>query len=99
MTQVKLKTFCESRGVLLTGYAPLGSAKRPWAESKESAVLDESVVKQIADKYKKTNSQVLIRFQVMVLFIIFLIGSILAYSIVNLNILDSKKCYSHTKVV
>jgi aldehyde reductase len=64
LTQNKLKEFCESNGVLLTGYAPLGSAKRSWAGPEEDAILDEPVVKQLANKYKKTNAQVLIKFQI-----------------------------------
>ncbi|XP_027843070.2 uncharacterized protein LOC114124093 [Aphis gossypii] len=64
LTQNKLKEFCESNGILLTGYAPLGSAKRSWAGPEEDAILDEPIVKQLADKYKKTNAQILIKFQI-----------------------------------
>lgn len=69
MTQNKLKEFCQSNNVYLIAYAPLGSAKRSWAEPNECAILDEPIVKQIARKYEKTNAQVLIRFQVIDLFI------------------------------
>lgn len=49
--------------MLLTGYSPLGSPK--WLEVKsKDIILDEPVVKQIADKYNKTNAQILIKFQV-----------------------------------
>lgn len=48
----------------LTAYAPLGSAQKPWKEPGESVLLDEPIIKQIADNHKKTNAQVLIRFQV-----------------------------------
>lgn len=64
LTQSKLKEFCESNGILLTGYAPLGSPKRSWAGPEEALILDEPIVKQIAVKYNKTNAQILIRFQV-----------------------------------
>ncbi|XP_025194375.1 uncharacterized protein LOC112594002 [Melanaphis sacchari] len=64
LSQNKLKEFCESNGILLTGYAPLGSAKRSWAGPEEDAILDEPIVKQLADKYKKTNAQILIKFQI-----------------------------------
>lgn len=64
LTQKKLKEFCDSEGIFLTAYGPLGSPKRSWAAPDERAILDEPVVKQVADKYKKTISQVLIKFQV-----------------------------------
>lgn len=99
LTQTKLKNFCESNGVLLTGYAPLGSSKRPWFEPNETAILDDVVVKQIADKYKKTSPQVLIRFQVMIFLYYVLHYSVLTKNIVNLIILDPKECYSHTEIV
>lgn len=49
---------------MLTAYGPLGSPKRSWAEPEEIAILDEPIVKQIADKHKKTKAQILIKFQV-----------------------------------
>ncbi|KAL4112953.1 hypothetical protein QTP88_016665 [Uroleucon formosanum] len=64
LTQNKMKEFCESNGILLIGYAPLGSAKRSWAEPEDIAILDDPIVKQIADKYKKTIAQILIKFQI-----------------------------------
>ncbi|CAH1710338.1 unnamed protein product [Aphis gossypii] len=63
LTQNKLKEVCESNGILLTAYGPLGSPYRG-ANSKGLVLLDEPIVKQIADKHKKTNAQVLLRFQV-----------------------------------
>lgn len=66
-----MKEFCESNGILLIGYAPLGSAKRSWAEPEDIAILDDPIVKQIADKYKKTLAQILIKFQVIIVFIIY----------------------------
>lgn len=55
--------MCESNGVLLTAYGPLGSPYRD-TNSKQLTLLNEPIVKQIADKYKKTNAQILIKFQV-----------------------------------
>jgi len=63
LTQNKLKEVCESNGILLTAYGPLGSPYRG-ANSKGLILLDEPIVKQIANKYKKTNAQILLRFQV-----------------------------------
>lgn len=68
LTQSKLKEFCDSNGILLTCYAPLGSPKRSWAGPEEDAILDEPVVEKIANKYNKTKAQVLIKFQVTITF-------------------------------
>lgn len=39
--------FCDSNGILLTGFAPLGSAKRSWAGPEEDAILNDPIVKQL----------------------------------------------------
>lgn len=96
LTQNKLKEFCESNGILLTGYAPLGSAKRSWAGPEEDAILDEPIVKQLADKYKKTNAQILIKFQVIVVLVIYFN---LFLTCIVLKKLDPKRCYCYSKVV
>ncbi|XP_025416690.1 alcohol dehydrogenase [NADP(+)]-like [Sipha flava] len=64
LTQNKLMEFCENNNIFLTAYGPLGSPKRSWAGPEEDAILDEPVVKQVAEKYKKTNAQILIKFQI-----------------------------------
>lgn len=66
LPQIKLKEFCESNGMLLTAFGPLGSPKRPWAGPEEKVILDEPIVKQLAEKYKKTVAQILIKFQVII---------------------------------
>lgn len=54
--------------MLLTAYAPLGSPK--WLEvNTKDIILDEPAVKQIGDKYNKTNAQILIKFQVVDIFL------------------------------
>ncbi|CAI6347590.1 unnamed protein product [Macrosiphum euphorbiae] len=63
LTQNKLKEVCESNGILLTAYGPLGSPYRD-TNSGGLILLEEPVIKKIADKYEKTNAQILIRFQV-----------------------------------
>lgn len=64
-----MKKVCESNGILLTAYGPLGSPYRD-IDPKQLVLLNEPVVKQIADKYKKTNVQILIKFQVHIIVII-----------------------------
>jgi diketogulonate reductase-like aldo/keto reductase len=54
----------------LTAYGPLGSPYRPYKRTKSTKgiLLDDPMVKKLAAKYKKTNAQILIRFQVKILF-------------------------------
>ncbi|KAM0948324.1 putative aldose reductase [Dioscorea sansibarensis] len=57
--QDKLRAFCQSAGVHLSGYSPLGSPGTPWI--KGSNVLANPIVKMIAEKLGKTPAQVALR--------------------------------------
>lgn len=70
--------MCESNGILLTAYGPLGSPYRG-PNSKGLVLLDEPIIKKISDKYKKTNAQILIRFQVIVILSFFLKDRSISY--------------------
>ena len=50
--------FCQSEGIQVTGYSPLGSADRPWASKSEPVLLQDPKLIAIADRLGKSVSQV-----------------------------------------
>uniref|UniRef100_A0A453FXB8 NADP-dependent oxidoreductase domain-containing protein n=1 Tax=Aegilops tauschii subsp. strangulata TaxID=200361 RepID=A0A453FXB8_AEGTS len=59
--QSKLHTFCQSAGVHLSAYSPLGSPGSTWMNGN---VLKEPVVLSIAEKLGKTPAQVALRWNI-----------------------------------
>lgn len=64
LTQVKLSAWLRSEGILVTGYSPLGSPDRPWAKAGDAILLEETLLQEIAERYKKSTAQILIRYQI-----------------------------------
>ncbi|XP_058000083.1 NADPH-dependent aldo-keto reductase, chloroplastic isoform X1 [Hevea brasiliensis] len=56
--QAKLRAFCQSKGVHLSGYSPLGSPGTTWLKSD---VLKNPIVNEVAEKLGKTPAQVALR--------------------------------------
>lgn len=64
LNQRKLTQFCKERGITLTAYSPLGRPKP--AEKKPEFYYSEKT-QAIAEKYKKTPAQIVLRYLVGIL--------------------------------
>lgn len=63
LNQKKLIEFCKDRDVIITCYGPLGSPMPPKAPNLPK-VMENPVVTKLADKYKKTAAQIILRYLV-----------------------------------
>lgn len=66
LQQDELLAYCRSQGIQLTAYSPLGSQDRADSlkQENELTLLDNPVIKQIANKHQATPAQVLIKWAI-----------------------------------
>jgi len=64
LNQTPLKDVCAQYNIPLTAYSPLGSPDRPWAKPDDPKLLEDPKLMAIAEKYKKSTAQIIIRWQV-----------------------------------
>ena len=65
-TQEKLLDFCRERGIAVTAFSNLGAGSyvQLGMATVEESCLNESIVKELAEKYKKTAAQIVLRWGV-----------------------------------
>lgn len=65
LNQKKLIEFCQKRGITVTGFCPLGRpAQTSGVEGKPQPSIEEPKLKAIAEKYKKSPAQIVLRYLV-----------------------------------
>lgn len=63
LQQEKLKKYCDSKGIVLEAYSPLGNPARPVQAGDDPRLMDDPVIVELAAKYSATPAQICIAFQ------------------------------------
>jgi diketogulonate reductase-like aldo/keto reductase len=62
--QTAYKEYLEGRGIKLEAYAPLGQGSRAFVPRKAGILLENPVLKKIAEQYKRTVAQIILRWNI-----------------------------------
>ncbi|KAM4748621.1 aldo-keto reductase family 1 member C1-like isoform 2-T2 [Rhinophrynus dorsalis] len=63
LNQSKLLDFCKSHNIVLVGYSSLGSSRAEgWIDPKSPVLLEDPILKSVAEKHRRTIAQVAIRY-------------------------------------
>ncbi|XP_046848372.1 aldo-keto reductase family 1 member B1-like [Xenia sp. Carnegie-2017] len=65
LSQPELKKFCEEKGIIITAYSSLGSADRPIFDKDDPILMQDTLIKQIAEKRNCSPAQVLLAWGVL----------------------------------
>jgi len=61
-TQEPLVEYCQKNGIVVTAYSPFSSPDSPWLKEDYVSVLQNSTIKTIGEKLKRTTAQVILRY-------------------------------------
>lgn len=64
LNQSRLIEYCRGKNVAVTGYSPLGSPNRPWAQPGDPQLMEDPKIVSIAKKYNRSPAQILIKYQI-----------------------------------
>lgn len=64
LTQKKLIKFCQSRGLTVTAYSPMGSPDSPYFKMDMPRLLEDPNLQQVARRVGKSVGQVVLRYLV-----------------------------------
>ena len=58
LQQPLLKKYCNSKGIVLEAYSPLGNPARPFVAAEDPVVMDDPTIKELAAKHSVSPAQV-----------------------------------------
>ncbi|VIO94331.1 Uncharacterized protein BM_BM6484 [Brugia malayi] len=59
--QLKLYSFCQEYGIVMTAYSPLANPAMPFRKATDAVLLDDPVILKLAEVYHKSSAQVVLR--------------------------------------